>query len=173
LLKHDKSLPFLELTQYWEKFMAIVHWTPLHELETLQQEMNQLFDALTPNVDQRINQRTVSPKGTAFVPAAELRETPEAIYLRVELPGMDAKALDVQVMAEAVSISGTRQAESHLEKTGVVRSEFRYGRFQRVIPLPAPVQNDKVEADYTNGILSLTLPKVEAEKHKVVKVNLG
>jgi HSP20 family protein len=141
----------------------------LRELETLQQEMNQLFDALTPNVDQR----TVSPKDTAFVPAAELRETPEAIYLRVELPGMDAKALDVQVMAEAVSVSGTRKAESYSEKAGVVRSEFRYGTFQRVIPLPAQVQNDKVEADYTNGILSLTLPKVEAEKHKVVKVNLG
>lgn len=155
--------------------MAIVHWAPLRELETLQQEMNQLFDALTPNVDQQIDQRTVSPKGTAFVPAAELRETPEAIYLRVELPGMDAKALDVQVMAEAVSISGTRQAESHsdAEKAGIVRSEFRYGTFQRVIPLPAQVQNDKVEADYTNGILSLMLPKVEAEKHKVVKVNLG
>lgn len=150
--------------------MAIVNWAPFQEIENLQQEMNQLFDALTPTMSKRSN--GVS-NGTTFIPAAELRETSDAIYLQIELPGMDAKALDVQVMAEAVSISGTRKAEIRSESKGVVRSEFRYGTFQRVIPLPAQVQNDKVEADYTNGILSLRLPKVEAEKHKVVKVNLG
>jgi HSP20 family protein len=150
--------------------MAIVHWAPLREIENLQQEMNQLFDALSPTLSKRTNGGL---NGASFVPAAELRETPEAIYLRVELPGMDAKALDVQVTAEAVSVSGTRKAETRSESDGVVRSEFRYGSFQRVIPLPAQVQNDKVEADYANGILSLTLPKVDAERHKVVKVNLG
>ncbi|WP_416674082.1 Hsp20/alpha crystallin family protein [Egbenema bharatensis] len=150
--------------------MAIVHWAPFREIENLQQEMNQLFDALSPTVSKRSN-------GTAerlsFVPAAELHETPEAIYLSVELPGMEAKDLDVQVMAEAVSVSGTRQASERTEQDGVVRSEFRYGTFQRVIPLPARVQNDRVEAAYKDGILRLTLPRVAAEKNKVVKVALG
>ncbi|HAG85143.1 MAG TPA: molecular chaperone, partial [Cyanobacteria bacterium UBA12227] len=50
---------------------------------------------------------------------------------------------------------------------------FRYGKFQRVIPLPARIQNDKVQAEYKNGVLNLTLPKAEEEKTKVVKVNLG
>ncbi|PSB13610.1 molecular chaperone [filamentous cyanobacterium CCP1] len=148
--------------------MAIVHWAPLREIENLQQEMNQLFDALSPTVTKR-----GASNGTSFVPAAELHETPDAIHLHVELPGMDAKALDVQVMAEAVSISGTRKAEHTEEKGGTIRSEFRYGTFQRVIPLPARVQNDKVEAEYKDGILRLTLPKVEAEKNKIVKVNIG
>jgi HSP20 family protein len=86
---------------------------------------------------------------------------------------MEAKDLDVHVTAEAVSISGERQSEMHSEDKGVTRSEFRYGQFRRVIPLPTPIQNDKVQADYKNGILSLILPKVEAEKTKVVKVNIG
>jgi HSP20 family protein len=55
----------------------------------------------------------------------------------------------------------------------MTRSEFRYGSFRRVIPLPARVQNDSVEAEYKNGVLNLTLPKAEAEKNRVVKVQLG
>jgi HSP20 family protein len=53
------------------------------------------------------------------------------------------------------------------------RTEFRYGSFQRIIPLPASIQNTEVKAEYKNGILYLTLPKAEAEKNKVVKVNLS
>ncbi|BAY82656.1 heat shock protein Hsp20 [Calothrix parasitica NIES-267] len=56
---------------------------------------------------------------------------------------------------------------------GTFKSEFHYGKFHRVIPLPARVQNTNVTADYKDGILNLTLPKTEAEKHKVVKVSLG
>ncbi|HEY9621890.1 MAG TPA: Hsp20/alpha crystallin family protein [Crinalium sp.] len=145
--------------------MALVHWAPFREIETLQRELNQLFDTLGSEPG-----RT---EPTAFVPAAELHETPEAIQLSVEIPGLDAKDLDVQVTAEAVSISGERKSETRTEEKGVVRSEFRYGTFRRVIPLPARVQNDKVEAEYKNGVLKLNLPKVDAEKNKVVKVNLG
>ncbi|MBE9181131.1 Hsp20/alpha crystallin family protein [Oculatella sp. LEGE 06141] len=145
--------------------MTLVHWTPFQEIENLQREMNQLLTALNPETS-RFDR-------TMFVPAAELRETPDAIHLRVEIPGMDATDLDVQVMAEAVSIKGDRKSQTATEEKGVLRSEFRYGSFRRVIPLPARVQNDKVEAEYKDGILSLNLPKVEAEKNKVVKVNIG
>ncbi len=55
----------------------------------------------------------------------------------------------------------------------MTRSEFRYGAFQRVISLPTRVQNDQVKADYKDGILHLHLPKAEAEKNQVVKVNIG
>ncbi len=55
----------------------------------------------------------------------------------------------------------------------MTRSEFHYGKFQRVIPLPARVQNTDVKAEYKNGVLQLTLPKAEEERNKVVKVNIG
>lgn len=146
--------------------MAIVHWSPIQEIETLQREMNQLFDTLSPTARNRTN-------GVAFVPAVEMSETPDMIHLKVEVPGMEAKDLDVQVTAEAVAISGERKTEVRREEDGMVRSEFRYGKFQRVIPLSARIQNDKVEAEYKNGVLNLNLPKVDAEKNKVVKINLG
>ncbi len=145
--------------------MAIVRWAPFRELDTLRKEMDQLFDTFALD-----NGRS---GWTNFAPAVELHETPEAVQLKVEIPGLEAKDLDVQVTAEAVSISGERKSETKTEEKGIVRSEFRYGKFSRVIPLPARIQNDKVEADYKDGILHLTLPKVEAEKNKVVKVNLA
>ncbi|WP_293096526.1 Hsp20/alpha crystallin family protein [Moorena sp. SIOASIH] len=81
--------------------------------------------------------------------------------------------LDVRVTEQAVSISGKRWSETSTQENGMKRSEFRYGKFQPVIPLPTRIQHDQVKADYTNGILSLSLPKAESEKQKVFKVNLS
>ncbi len=145
--------------------MALVRWEPFSEIDSLQKEMNPMFDSLAS--------RTTDWLGSAFVPAAEMEETPEAIHLKLEVPGMDAKDIDIQVSAEAVSISGERKEESKTEEKGMTRSEFRYGSFRRVIPLPARVQNTNVNAEYKDGILNLTLPKAEEEKNKVVKVNVG
>jgi HSP20 family protein len=146
--------------------MALMRWEPLREIDTLQRQMNRLFDSLT-TTDGGEN------ASFSFVPAAEMQETEDSLHLRLEIPGMEAKDLDVQVTAEAVSINGERKSETKTEDKGVTRSEFRYGKFQRVIPLPARIQNDKVQAEYKNGVLNLTLPKAESEKNKVIKVNLG
>ena len=143
--------------------MALVRYNPWQEMNSLQRQLNRLFDdALTPaNWDDFGN--------FSKIPAAELTETEDAVHLKLEVPGMEAKDLDIQVMADRVAISGERKSEIN-DKT---RSEFRYGKFQRVIPLPIKIQNTNVTADYKDGILNLTLPKAEEEKNKVVKVNLG
>jgi HSP20 family protein len=146
--------------------MSLIRWEPFREIESLQQEMNRLFDTITPT-------RRASVEGIDFIPAAEMNETPEAIELKLELPGMEVKDLDISTTAEAVSISGERRSETKIEENGMTRSEFRYGKFKRVLTLPARIQNDRVTAEYKDGILRLTLPKAEEEKHKVVKVNLS
>ncbi len=143
--------------------MALVRYNPWQEMNSLQRQLNRLFDdALTPeNWDDFSN--------LSKVPAAELTEKDDALHLKLEVPGMEAKDLDIQVMVDRVAISGERKSEIK-EKT---RSEFRYGKFSRVIPLPVKIQNTNVTAEYKDGILNLTLPKSEEEKNKVVKVNLG
>ncbi|WP_448565066.1 Hsp20/alpha crystallin family protein [Trichothermofontia sp.] len=146
--------------------MALVRWEPFREIDTLQRQMNRLFDELIPTVRE-------TGSGIAFVPPAEMEETADAIHLKLEVPGMDAKDLDVQVSADSVSITGERKSETKTEEKGMTRTEFRYGKFQRVIPLPVRVQNTNVQAEYKDGILKLMLPKAEEEKNKVVKVNLG
>ena len=107
------------------------------------------------------------------MPALELVDAVDNFVLKAQLPGMDPKDIDVQVTREAISISGERRYKNTGEKSGYVRSEFRYGKFHRVLPLPAHIQNDSVQADYKDGILTLTLPKVTEARNKVVKINLA
>ncbi|ALF55293.1 molecular chaperone [Nostoc piscinale CENA21] len=146
--------------------MALVRWEPFREVESLQRQLNRLFDDIAPTGRR-------GEEGIAFIPSAEIEETRDAVHLKVEVPGVDAEDLDVQVSPEAVSISGERKSEIKTEERGITRTEFRYGRFQRVIPLPTRVQHDQVQAEYKDGILKLRLPKAEEDRNKVVKVNLG
>jgi len=124
--------------------MSLIRFEPFREIDTLQREMNRLFEGFSPSSER-------SGNGVTFMPAAELHETPEAIHLKLEIPGLEAKDLDVQVTAEAVAVSGERRAETKTEAKGITRSEFRYGSFRRVIPLPARIQNEKVEAQYKDS----------------------
>lgn len=162
--------------------MAIVRYNPWHEMSALQRQLNRLFDEdamfeVASNIS--AVRDSVTPhswgefRNIAKVPAAELTETQEALQLKLEVPGMEAKDLDIQVKADQVFISGERKSETTTEEQGKTHSEFRYGKFSRIIPLPVRIQNTKVTAEYKDGILNLTLPKSEVEKNKVVKVNLG
>ena len=146
--------------------MSLVRYNPWHEMSSLQRQLNHLFD------DAFTSEKLSEWSNLSKVPAAELTETDDALHLKLEVPGMEAKDLDIQVMADRVAIAGERKSETKSEENGRTRSEFRYGKFSRVIPLPARIQNNLVTADYKDGILNLTLPKSEAEKNKVVKVNL-
>lgn len=148
--------------------MALVRWQPFRDIDELQREMNRVFDTLVP-----ISLAPDSVEWPTFVPPAELSETPEALHLKLEVPGLDAKDINIEVTADSVTISGERKSETKTEEKGVTRTEFRYGQFHRVIPLPIKVQNTEAKADYKDGILSLDLPKAEAEKNRVVKLSLG
>ena len=146
--------------------MAVVRYTPWQEINSLAGQLNSLFDDTLPA-------RWEDFGNLSKVPAAELSETDEALHLKLEVPGMEAKDLDIQVMADRVAIAGERKSETKSTEDGKTLSEFSYGKFSRVIPLPVRIQNTNVTADYKDGILNLTLPKVEEEKNKVVKVNLA
>ncbi|MUH00309.1 Hsp20 family protein [Scytonema sp. UIC 10036] len=138
--------------------MALIRYNPWQELNAIQR----LFE----------DTRVPFERDFVKVPAAELTQTDDAVHLKLELPGMDAKDLDIQVTEKAVSISGERKSETKTEDKGTTRTEFDYGKFQRVIPLPVKIQNTDVKAEYKDGILNLILPKKEEEKNKVIKVNL-
>ncbi|MBD3881257.1 Hsp20/alpha crystallin family protein [Phormidium tenue FACHB-886] len=142
--------------------MIVRYWQPLREMETLRRQMDHLFDDLVET----------SGENRAWSPAVELKELGDAFVLRAQLPGVEAKDLDVQVMKDKVTIAGEHRYEQQNQANGYSKSEFRYGKFYRTIGLPVAIQNDKVEADYKDGVLSLTLPKVAEAQNKVVKVNL-
>lgn len=135
--------------------MAITRYNPWAEMNALQNQLNRVFEDV---------------QAPAFrTPAAELTETKDALHLKLELPGMSREDVDIEVTANAVKVVAERKTE-HREDT---RSEFYYGKYQRVIPLKARIQNTNVTAEYKDGILNLTLPLAEEEKNKVVKVSLS
>lgn len=143
----------------------LTHWEPFRGIERLQQEMNRVFDRFMPSGNGEI-------RSLSFVPSAEMEETDDMIHLRLEVPGMESKDLDVQVTESSIFVKGERKTESKTEEKGVVRSELHYGKFERRIPLPTHIQTDKVTAECKNGMLSLNLPKVESEQRKAVKLNI-
>jgi HSP20 family protein len=144
--------------------MLMRYWQPFTEIETIREQLDKAFD-------QRPAARNNSE--AAWRPALELADAGDNFVLKAQLPGIDPKDIDVQVTREAISISGERRYENTDEKSGYVRSEFRYGKFHRVFSLPAHIQNDSVQAEYKDGILTLTLPKVAEARNKVVKINLA
>jgi HSP20 family protein len=132
--------------------------------------MNRLFDEM---IHTEPELPMLFQREGAWAPAIELKETDTEIILKAEVPGVDANDLDLQVSEDAVSIVGTHREENRSEEKGVYRSELRYGQFQRVVPLPTTVNHQQAKANFKDGILTLTLPKVEATQRKFVKVDLG
>jgi HSP20 family protein len=149
--------------------MALVHWQPIYELNTLNREINHLLDQVVPHWDDP----QLAKVRAEWVPAIEVQETEHAITIRAEVPGMAAKDLDVQVTRNAVSIAGERRKEIQQNDNGRFHTELRYGQFQRIVPLRVKVNHEQVQADFKDGILTLTLPKADEELRKVVKVELG
>jgi HSP20 family protein len=154
LMKSQQSRGYLD--------MAIMSWQRQRDIQAMRRAMDSMFG------DMMVRQ----PQMVAFKPAVELQDTDEVLVLRAQIPGIDARDLDIRVTKQAVVISGEKSDNNQTEKIGYFRSEFTYGKFQRVIQLPVAVENDKVQAEYKNGILSLTLPKASAARNQVVKVNL-
>ena len=136
--------------------MAFTLYSPFLEINSVQRQIDQLFQEVLPT--------------TSLVsrPPVEISVNEDSVELKIELPCVDIKDIDVEVSKQMVAINGQRECAAEVKN-----SEFYYGKFSRLITLPVEVQNSQVTANYQDGILYLTLPKAAAEKNKVVKVNLG
>ena len=158
LIKCDRTLPTVTKS---ELIMVLIRWQPDQEIE-MQRHIDRIFE--------QIAGLRREPELT-WKPAVELKNTEEYVILRAEIPGVSGKDLDIQVTREAVAIAGDRRYDRKAQDKGLFRTEFRYGKFHRVIPLPVAVVNDQVKAEFKDGILTLTLPKV-AQRRQAVKINL-
>jgi HSP20 family protein len=144
--------------------MLVRYWQPFREVESLRRQFDRMFDDLM---------QTDTDAQTTWAPTIELSDEGDSLMLKAQIPGVDAKDLDVQVSRNAVSISGEHRTEERKEQKGYFHSEFRYGKFQRVVSLPVAIENTEITADYKDGVLMLTLPKAAEARNKVVKVSLG
>ncbi|MEM9944660.1 MAG: Hsp20/alpha crystallin family protein [Cyanobacteria bacterium P01_D01_bin.36] len=139
------------------------YWQPFSEMNTVKQQLDQLFDELTH----------VEGAPTTWTPAATLVESEDALTLHVQLPGVNADEIDIQASREVVAVSGSRPVLEVGEGEKLRRNEFRYGSFRRVVSLPEAIDHTAVSANYEAGILVLHLPKAEEARNKVVKVSVA
>jgi HSP20 family protein len=144
----------------------ITRFDPFREIASLQDRMNRLFQDFPAGRDE------LTATG-AFVPAVDVYENEHAIILKVEVPGIEEKDLDVRMENNTLTIQGERKFEKEEKEENFHRIERRYGSFSRMFTLPNTVDPEKVEAEYKNGILSLRLAKRAEAKPKQIKVNIG
>ncbi len=156
--------------------MALIKWEPeAREMEPfrgLREEMDRLFDEFAHGWPFRPMGRLFARAGGVFVPSVDLEETENEFILRAELPGVAKDDLNVNITESQITIKGERKEAAKTKDTVFHRQESLYGTFDRTTDIPAPIVPDKVVAKLENGILTLTMPKAEPSKHKVVKVKL-
>lgn len=115
---------------------------------------------------------TPSRQGRELVPAADILEAETGITLRVDLPGHDAKSIQVKVENDVLTVRSERKAEPVEQGTSLRRQERAHGVYARSFALPDNVDSTRVEARYENGVLTLTLPRREETKPRVIEVKV-
>lgn len=137
-------------------------------LATLRTEIDRLFDSVTRDPFAALDWAFQGGRG--WTPAIDVAENDEEFTVRAEIPGIDPKDLDVHITGNQLVLAGEKKESSEKKDKDFYQSESRYGSFRRAIALPASVDPERVEADYTNGVLTIRLKKTQATHPKKVEV---
>ena len=146
--------------------MAITRWDPFREVVALQNRMNSLFGNL--------NNEAEGPLTTAsFVPAVDVYEDEKKVVIKLEVPGIEEKDLDVSVENNTLTVKGERKFAAEEKEENFHRIERRYGSFYRAFTLPSTVDTETIDAKYDAGVLKLELKKKPEAQPKQIKVNIA
>ena len=127
---------------------------------TLQDQINRLFNDAFERTSEESNL-------TTWAPAVDIHENEHELVVKADLPGVEAKDLDIRVENNILTIRGERRFEKKVNEDNYLRVERAYGSFQRTFELPASVDRDKISADVSKGVLTITLPKTpDAQKQQ-------
>jgi HSP20 family protein len=151
--------------------MTVERWRPFGSsmdrwgnVSDIQTEVNRLFDNFFG--------RSSAAGGRAWAPPVDLYETKDDLVLTIEVPGVREKDVTVSITGDLLSVKGERRFEGEGKDHQFLHVERAYGKFERLVQLPIPVQTDKVKAVYRDGVLEITLPKAEEIKPKEIKVDI-
>jgi HSP20 family protein len=146
----------------------LTRWDPFREFVTIQDRMNRLFrDSYGPEG------KDESLTTTAFAPPVDVYEDEHNVTLKIEVPGIDEKDIDVRIENNTLTVHGERKFEKEEKEENYRRVERQYGSFTRTFSLPNTVDHDSVQADYDKGVLKVKLAKKAEAKPKQIKVNVG
>ena len=143
--------------------MAIVRWEPFRELAALQNEMSRWMGAFSP-------QGTGNGQTSSWLPAVDVWETETELVLSFDLPGVSEDEIAVELDDNVLTVSGERERTDEHSSERFYRFERRYGQFSRSVSLPAGVNEDDIQANYTDGVLEIRVPKPEEPKPRRIEV---
>jgi HSP20 family protein len=138
---------------------------PINDLNRIRQEINRIFE----------DPLALLARGTSFFegwePSLDVYEDPDKITVRAELPGMEKENINVSLEGNTLTIAGERKHEEERKEGNTFRSERFFGRFQRSVTLPQPVDVNRLQANYKDGVLSIVCPKSEEAKPKQIQIS--
>jgi HSP20 family protein len=150
--------------------MALIRWEPVRELNTIQNEMNRLFNTF---FESNGSQATSPATSRRWLPAMDLVESAGEFVLRADLPGLSESDVNIELEDNVLTISGERKAEHEERKEGYYRLERASGSFSRSLTLPEGVDPEKVQASFDRGVLEVRIPKPEQRKPRKVTISAG
>jgi HSP20 family protein len=145
----------------------IVRWSPFHELNRLQREMNSLFENRLYGQED-----DTSPTTADWRPSVDIYEDHERFLLMAELPGIDPGRVDLKVEENRLMLRGERKLENEEKRDNYHRVERLYGTFARTFSLPTTVDGAKIVAEYKNGVLRVSIPKKPEVMPKQISVKI-
>lgn len=145
--------------------MHLVRWEPFRDPVTLREAMDRLFE------ESFVRPRAgwLAQVGAGAL-AVDMYETDDAVVVKSTVPGIKPEDLDISITGDTLTIKGETKAEKEVKGENYIRRERRYGSFSRSLTIPVLIVSDKAEAEFENGVLTLTLPKAEEVKPKAIKV---
>jgi HSP20 family protein len=149
-----------------ETTVNVIRFNPFAEVTTLREQVNRLFD----DASQPRGEGAQTGAHRVWAPLVDVSENENEVTVRLDLPGADRESIDVQLTGETLVIRGERRFE-RAEGESLIHTERPYGTFQRSFNLSVPIQPDRVNAGYKEGVLTVTLPKQEAVKPRKIQIN--
>jgi len=143
----------------------LMEWKPFREVSRLRREMDRLWDEFFGP-----GRRFFRPLEGEWLPAVDVAETPDKVEIKAEVPGMEAKDIDISLTGDVLTIKGEKKSEREEKKESYHLVERSYGSFSRSLRLPAAVNADKIQASYKRGVLTITCPKKEEVKPKAIEI---
>ena len=149
----------------WRPRRGMARWSPFDMMEEMERRFEDIFGREFPAV-----WRGIPLEERGWAPAIDVFEKGDKFVVKAELPGMKEDDIDISVVGDTLRIKGEKKTETEVKEEDYYRSERSYGSFFRSIALPPTVDANKIQADYEDGVLEVTLPKRAEVKPKKVAV---
>src|SRR6202043_3374753 len=144
----------------------MIRWNRFRNTSNLQEQVNRLFESSFPGKGEASALAT-------WAPVVDIYETENELVIKADLPDLRDKDIDVRVENNTLTIRGERKFEKDVNEDNYLRIERAYGSFMRSFSLPNTVSSENIRADYSNGVLTLHMAKLEESKPKQIKISIS